>query len=77
MSTEHTSPSRFPDTPAARAVVMALLMTAATPAYDFQRTYKPAVEMVRAEREAGRRLALVSNLERDHGQFLFYLDQPV
>jgi 4-amino-4-deoxy-L-arabinose transferase-like glycosyltransferase len=65
------------DAPMALAVVMALLMTAATPAYDFQRTYKPAVEMVRAEREAGRRLALVSNLERDHGQFLFYLDQPV
>ena len=59
------------------AAIAALLITAAIPAYDFQRTYKPAALMAKKELDSGRCLAVITTMERDHGQFLFYLNTKI
>ena len=54
------------------AIVVMLAGTAAMPAYDRQRTYRPIVEMVRAELERGRLVALASREPKIVGEFVFY-----
>jgi len=44
------------------------------PAVESQRTYAPLVDLVRQELNAGRRMALAGEHERDLGALMFYLD---
>ena len=54
------------------AIVVMLAGTAAMPAYDRQRTYRPIVEMVRAEIDRGRLVALATREAKIVGEFVFY-----
>ncbi len=54
------------------AIVVMLAGTAAMPAYDRQRTYRPIVEMVGTELDRGRLVALASREAKIVGEFVFY-----
>ncbi|MBU4200828.1 MAG: glycosyltransferase family 39 protein [Verrucomicrobia bacterium] len=60
--------------PVVTAVLLILNAGAFFPAYDYQRTYEPFVNLVRQEIQQGRRIALAGDRERDCGAFMFYLD---
>jgi 4-amino-4-deoxy-L-arabinose transferase-like glycosyltransferase len=54
-------------------IVTMLAGTAAMPAYDRQRTYRPIVDLVAAELDRGRRVALATHEAKIVGEFLFYI----
>jgi hypothetical protein len=54
------------------AIVVMIAGTAAMPAYDRQRTYRPIIELVKTEIDRGRRVALASREAKIVGEFVFY-----
>lgn len=56
------------------AVLVLLDAAIFMPAVNYQRTYEPLVALVRQEMNAGGRIALAGERERDLGALMFYLD---
>ncbi|MDD4872550.1 MAG: hypothetical protein PHR77_18525, partial [Kiritimatiellae bacterium] len=63
--------------PAIVTVLMVLNAEIIIPAYDYQRTYKPFVRLVRFEKELGIRIALANQEEQHIGAFTFYLKSRI
>ena len=62
---------------ATAAIVFVLVGTAAMPAYDRQRSYRPIAELVRDEIARGRRIALATHDAQMVGVFVFYADRQL
>jgi len=63
--------------PAVTTVLLILNAEAFIPAYDYQHTFKPFVNMVRFEKEHGAKIALANSRKEHIGTFTFYLKSPI
>ncbi len=59
------------------AALLVINITALIPAIDFQKSYKPFVQVIDQEMATGRRIAQADDDERDLGAFTFYLNARV